>query len=144
MVFDIYRRIFPARNGLRRGSGKLIEQGSFRGRSRRSSVLVRVYDHVRYFLVLRGPDLDPATRQGLRRAQDDIEHELGCIPLPLEGVGPSEAASGHLANAKALCDEHLAGTFPLREARVRRSIGRAYRDECDPLCGSAPSSRERF
>ncbi|WP_119069358.1 hypothetical protein [Rubrobacter indicoceani] len=123
MASGIYKRIF---GGARAAPEKLVERGSFRGRSRYSHTLVRVHDHIRYFLFLEGPELHPGTRRDLRRAQDAIERSLGCIPLPPEGIGPSDAAAGHLASAKALCDEYLPDRLPRREAAVKRLVRRVF------------------
>ncbi|AHY45821.1 Hypothetical Protein RradSPS_0538 [Rubrobacter radiotolerans] len=116
------------------GPLRLVEQGSARGRSERGATLVRVHNHLRYFLFLEGPEVDARTRGELRRAQALIERSLGFIPLPPEGHPPSDRARGHLASAKAICDEHLGGApFPLslgREARVLRLVSRGYAREC--------------
>lgn len=134
MFSGIYRRISSGGRPW-----KLVEQGSFRGRSERSHFLVRIHDHLRFYLVLRGPDLGVASRRDLRRAQDEIENSLGCIPLPPEGFGPSDRAPGHLTSAKALCDEYLSPHFPRREATVRRLVRRVHlrETESDGARGSA-------
>lgn len=130
MFLNIYRDLLI--RDLLGEPRKLVERGSFRGRSSRSDALVRVHDHIRYFFVLRGPDISPKTRRDLSRAQDLIEHSLGCIPLPPEGLGPSDHADGHLASAKAVCDEYLPNHLPRREAAVKKLVRRSHDRENDP------------